>query len=280
MAVVSYPVTHLMLTTEDVDSLRRLHAAGHDLAVLARARELDADAAEPLRTELGWAEIDSSLRGYYLIHAGESVFGRRDFDIKVLDAGRVASTGAALAAVSRDWLRERFTERVLQELPGPIQRPSGPGFDEVWARFTRLTGFFARANREQRPVLFFSPSRFWRPPRVEPGPDGKPRVIRPHYRPQDYTVDTNATRTLPADGGSWAFDADLDERDGVLYSWTEVDRFTRGGRTWVRMTVGSSEYYIDVENADGRIGRIEAVDPLIAYWIARRGDKYPVVLED
>ena len=29
-----------------------------------------------------------------------------------------------------------------------------------------------------------------------------------------------------------------------------------------------------------RIGRMEYVDPLVAYWLARRTDKYPVVLED
>jgi hypothetical protein len=66
----------------------------------------------------------------------------------------------------------------------------------------------------------------------------------------------------------------------VLYSWTEVDRFIRGGRTWVRLTISDSEYYIDVENADDRIGRIECVDPLVAYWLARRTDEYPVALED
>ena len=74
--------------------------------------------------------------------------------------------------------------------------------------------------------------------------------------------------------------AELDERDGALYSWTEVGRFIRGGRTWVRLTRSDFEYYIDVENADDRIGRIECVDPLIAYWQARRTDQYPVRLED
>jgi hypothetical protein len=47
----------------------------------------------------------------------------------------------------------------------------------------------------------------------------------------------------------------------------------------VRLTISNTEYYIDVENADDRIGRIECVDPLVAYWLARRTDEYPVVLE-
>ena len=59
-----------------------------------------------------------------------------------------------------------------------------------------------------------------------------------------------------------------------------VLRTDDGGRTWVRMTLSDSEYYIDVENSGDRIGRIECVDPLVAYWLARRTDKYPVMLED
>ena len=59
-----------------------------------------------------------------------------------------------------------------------------------------------------------------------------------------------------------------------------MDRFRRGGRTWVRLTVGRSEYFIDVEiAADDRIGRIEAVDPLVAYWLARRTDQHPLRVE-
>ncbi len=129
-------------------------------------------------------------------------------------------------------------------------------------------------------MLFFAASRYWRPPRLETDADGRARVVRPRYRPEDYTVDPNSTRSLPASGGSWPFEAELSERDGALYSWTEVGRFIREGRTWVRMTIPGAEYYIDVENADDRIGRIEAVDPLVAYWLARRSDKHPVVLED
>jgi hypothetical protein len=276
---VSYPVTHLALTAEDADTLRRLHASGEETAVLARARELDAAAVERVSTDAAWDPIDLCLRGYHRVGGGQSVFGRRDYDIRLLDTDEVPVTAAALSEVSQEWLRERFAQRVLAENPGPVQPSPGVDFDEVWERFTRLTGFFASASRAPRCVLFFAASKYWRPPRVETGPDGRTRVVRPPYRPEDYTVDPNSTRSLPADGGSWPFGAELSDRDGALYSWTEVDRFTRGGRTWVRLTIPGAEYYIDVENADDRIGRIEAVDPLVAYWLARRTDKYPVVLE-
>ena len=278
---MSYPVTHLTVTAEDAGGLRDLHAADEDTAVLARVRELVANAEERLSTGAAWEAIDSCLRGHHLIGGGESVFDRRERDIRLLDGDAVAQTAAVLSGVGEAWLRERFTERVLAPVPGPVQPDPGPEFDEVWENFTQLAGFFTRADRARQQVLRFAPSRFWRPPRVENGPDGLPRVVRPRYRPQDYTVDLNSTRSLPVDGGSWPFEADLSERDGALYSWTEVDRFIRGGRTWVRLTkAADEERYIDVEIADDRIGRIEAVDPLVAYWIARRADKYPVVLED
>lgn len=129
-------------------------------------------------------------------------------------------------------------------------------------------------------MLFLVSSQYWRPPRIETGPDGRTYVVRPPCRPEDYTVDPTSIHSLPKNGGSWAFDAELDERDGALYWWSEVDRFIRGGRSWVRMTNSTAECYSDVENADDRIGEIECVDPLIACWLARRGDKYPVILED
>jgi hypothetical protein len=147
--------------------------------------------------------------------------------------------------------------------------------------FAGLADFFAGASGTGRAVLFVVAHLNWRPPRQENGPDG-PHLVRRPFRPEDYTVDPNSIRSLPKDGGNWPFEAELSDRDGALsWPWTEVRRFTRGGRTWVRMSHNSSdEYYIDVENADDRIGRIECVDPLEAYWEARQADRYPVVLED
>jgi hypothetical protein len=278
---VSYPVTYVALNPAEASRLRERHGAGDDLAVLARARELAVSGEWRVSTDEAWPAIRRCLGAEVGVAAGEPVFGRRDHDVRLIDPAATAVTAAALARVGRDWLRERFAERVLAPLPGPVQPPPGPGFDLVWDRLTELAGFFAVASVAGRWVLFLTPSRFWRPPRVETDADGRTWVVRPPYRPEDYTIDTNSTRSLPADGGSWPIEAELDERDGALYHWTEVERFTRGGRTWVRLTVGQSEGYIDVEIGDqDRIGRIEAVDPLIAYRLARRGDRHPVRLED
>jgi hypothetical protein len=276
---VSYPVTHLALTAEDADALRHLHASGEDVAVLARVRELAAGPAGQLTLQQTWEPIRRCLAGHHALGRGESVFGRRHHVISLLEAGEVAATAAALAEVSQAWLRERFEDRVLPPSPGLIQPDHSRDFDEVWESFGRLAGFFARAGRAGNWALYVTGNRFWRPPRQVTRPDGRTYVVRPAYRPQDYTVDPNAVRSM-RENGNWPIEAELDERDGALYSWTEVERFLRGGRTWIRLTNSDSEYYIDVEIADDRIGRIECVDPLVAYWLARRADKYPVVLED
>ena len=277
---MSYPVAYLALAAEEAGLLRRWHESGAEAAVLARVRELATSSAERLSIEQEWEPIRRCMVGYHPLGAGRSVFSRRDYVIKLLAADEVAATAAALAEASQAWLRERFEQRSPLPNPGPVQPGRSADFGETWACLARLAGFFAQASRARRWMVFFTASRYWRPPRLQTGPDGRTRVVRPAYRPQDYTVDPNSLRSLPADGGSWPFEAELAERDGVLYSWTEVERFIRGGRTWVRMTLSDSEYYIDVENSADRIGRIEYVDPLVAYWLARRTDKYPVVLED
>jgi hypothetical protein len=279
---MSYPVTHLMLSAEEAGELRRLHASGEEAAVLSRVRELGTSPAEILSIDRTWEPMRRCLVGYYAFRGGQSVFGRRDYVINLLDTDEAATAAAALGDVSQSWLRERFEKIELPLELDPDQPRHSSDFGEIWESFARLAEFFGRASRASRArrfVVFFTASRYWRPPRLETGPDGGTRVVRPAYRPEDYAVEPGSIRSLPTDGGSWPFEAELTDRDGTLYSWTEVERFTRGGRTWVRMTISNSEYYIDVENADGRIGRIECVDPLVAYWLARRTDKYPVVLE-
>jgi hypothetical protein len=287
------PYGFFALAAGDVAELRARRASGTDADVLAWARQLAGGPADRVAgDDWTWEPLRRCLAGRYQLGQGEPVFGRRDHDLRLLDAGQVAGAATALAGAERDWLRERF-ERLprpefsdpLVESPLLLRNPEPvPGdaldFDATWDSLTRLMAFFARASVAGAEVLYFTSSRFWRPARVEAGPDGAPRVVRPPYRPEDYRVDPNSIRSLPKNGGSWPFDAELDERDGALYSWTEVGRFIRGGRTWVRLTRSDFEYYIDVENADDRIGRIECVDPLIAYWQARRADQYPVRLED
>jgi uncharacterized protein DUF1877 len=120
--VVSYPVTHFALTAEDADTVRRLHASGAETAVLARARELGAGAVEQISTDRAWGPIELSLRGRHRIAGGQSVCGRREYDIRLLDTDEVSATAAALPEVSQAWLRERFAQRVLAEKPGPVAR--------------------------------------------------------------------------------------------------------------------------------------------------------------
>jgi len=284
---------YFALTAADTAELRARRASGTDADVLAWAKQLAVGPANRVAGDnRAWEPLRHCLAGRYQFTRGEPVFGRRDHDLRLLDVGQVAEAAAALVGIERDWLREQFERLPRPALSDPLiegplllRNPEPvPGddvdFDATWERLISLVAFFAQASMPGARVLYFTSSRFWRPARVEAGPDGAPQVIRPPYRPEDYRVDPSSIRSLPKNGGSWPFDAELDERDGALYDWTEVGRFIRGGRTWVRLTRSDSEYYIDVENADDRIGRIECVDPLIAYWQARRADQYPVRLED
>jgi hypothetical protein len=296
---VSYEGTHLAVPAEQADALRRLHSDGDGAALRARVRELLTQGTGQFPTGRYWETIRRCLSGGELLDdparrpLGDAVLGGAAlFDrpghvvrvVRLLPAEDVARTAAALAGVSADWLRGRFDALDQLTYPSPMD-PMRPGerawFAVLWERFAGLAGFFAGASRAGRSVLFVVAHLKWRPLRQETGPDG-PYLIRRPFRPEDYTVDPNSTRSLPADGSDQPFEAELNDRDGVLsWPWNEVRRFTRGGRTWVRMTRNSAdEYYIDVENADNCIGRIECVDPLLAYWEARQADRYPIVLED
>jgi hypothetical protein len=294
---VSYEGTHLAVSAEQADALRSDAGGGDDGAALrASVRELLTQGTSQFSTGRYWETIKRCLSGGELhddpAHRplGDAVLGGAELIdrpghvirvVRLLPAQDVARTAAALAGVSADWLRGRFDALDSLTYPSPMRPGENAWFAILWERFAGLGGLFAEASRTGRSVLFVVAHLEWRPLRQETGPDG-PYLVRRPFRPEDYTVDPNSIRSLPADGGSQAFEADLTERDGLLtWPWYEVRRFIRGGRTWVRMTHNSGdEYYIDVENADDRIGRIECVDPLLAYWEARQADRYPVVLED
>jgi hypothetical protein len=187
---VSYPVTYLPVAAEDAGALRGWHVSGDEAAVLARVRELAASPAESLSLGPSWEPIRRCLVGYHPLNGGEPVFARRDYLINLLNAGEVAAAARALAEVTEAWLRDRLEQR-------------WPGHDAdiglVWADLARLAGLFAHSSHAQRCMVFFAASRSWRPPRRETGPDGQPRVIRPAYRPEDYTVDPNS-HPLPPPG--------------------------------------------------------------------------------
>jgi hypothetical protein len=293
---VSNEGTHLTVSAEEAEALHRLHGDGAEASLRDRVRELLTRDTGQFSTYWYWETIKRCLSGGGLgddpahrplgdaVLGGDAIFDRPGHVIRVvrlLPASDVAQTALALATVSADWLRQRFDALDQLTYRSPMRPGDGAWFPILWERFTGLVAFFIEASRAGQAVLFVVAHLNWRPLRQENGPDG-PYLVRRPYRPEDYTVDPNSTRSLPADGGDQPFEAELTDRDGVLaWPWNEVRRFTRGGRTWVRMTHNSAdEYYIDVENADNRIGRIECVDPLLAYWEARQTDRYPVVLED
>lgn len=287
--------THLAVSAEEADMLRRLHADGAEAPLRGRVRELLTRDTGKFSTNWYWETIKRCLSGGGLaddsahrplgdaVLGGDAIFDRPGHVIRVvrlLPANDVARTALALATVDADWLRQRYDAVGELSYWSPMRPGDSAWFPNLWTLFTGLAGFFADASRAGQAVLFVVARLRWRPPRPENGPGG-PYLVRRPYRPEDYTVDPNSTRILPTDGGSQPFNWELTDRDGLLaWPWNEVRRFTRGGRTWVRLENNSNENYIDVENADDRIGRIEYVDPLIAYWEARQADRYPVVLED
>jgi hypothetical protein len=98
------------------------------------------------------------------------------------------------------------------------------------------------------------------------GPDG-PTWVRLPYRAEDYTVDQNMMRALDNwRGDHLPFEALLELHDGPFSGWTQLDRFERDGRQWIRMCM--SDRYVDVEVVEIGIGEIVPLDPLTAYRLA------------
>jgi hypothetical protein len=102
-------------------------------------------------------------------------------------------------------------------------------------------------------------------------PDG-PRWVRLPYRAADYTVDQNTMRSLDNwRGDHLPFDALLELHDGPFAGWTEVARFERDGKAWIRMRV--SDWYVDVEVVEFGLGETIPVDPATAYELAVASDE-------
>jgi hypothetical protein len=293
---VSYDGVHVALAAEEAETLRRLSADADDPAFRARVRELVTTAPARFATDWYWEAIKRCLgdgepgdeperRGLDdAVLGGASLFDRPGHVVRIatlLAAGDVRETAAALTGVSRESFRARFDALDRLTYPSPLRPGGAEWFPVLWERFTGLTAFFGEAAQNERAVLFVVAHLRWRPPREETGPDG-PYLVRRPYRPEDYAVVPSQTRTLPMRGGDMPVEWELTERDGSMYAaWKEVRRFIRNGRTWVRvMHASGDEYCLDVETGDGRILRIEPVDPLLAYWEARQSDQHPVVLED
>jgi hypothetical protein len=105
------------------------------------------------------------------------------------------------------------------------------------------------------------------------GPDG-PYLVRPRYRPEDYTVHPTAMRSIENERGGYLNVFSLmGERDGPFVGWAEVARFERDGRSWVRLRQTSVDWCVDVEVLEIGLGQVLPVDPQTAYQLAVVADR-------
>ncbi len=68
---------------------------------------------------------------------------------------------------------------------------------------------------------------------------------------------------------AWLFE----EREGPFFGWEVVGRFERDGRSWTRIRLPSTDWCLDVEVVPTGLGRLEVVDPAVAYDIALSDDR-------
>ena len=111
-------------------------------------------------------------------------------------------------------------------------------------------------------------------PLVWVGTDENPLWYRPPYRPGDYRIDPNTLRGIEAWRDdhypqAWLFE----EREGPFFGWEVVERFERDGRSWTRIRLPSTDWCLDVEVVPTGLGRLEVVDPGVAYDIALSDDR-------
>ena len=65
----------------------------------------------------------------------------------------------------------------------------------------------------------------------------------------------------------------IEMRDGPFAGWTELARFERGGKQWVRFYNSSGEYGVEVELVDAGLGAVVEIDPKVAYDLAVENDR-------
>jgi hypothetical protein len=85
-----------------------------------------------------------------LVFLGGQPLVEDDEFIGFVSAAEVSRVATALAQVTFDWLREQYFALEYEDL----RRPTEQGFATAWAAFEGLPGFFARAAREGRAVVF------------------------------------------------------------------------------------------------------------------------------
>ena len=129
---MSYEGTHLAVSTEQADALRRLHSDddgdGDDAALRAGVRELLTQGTGQFSTDCYWETIRRCLSGGELrddpayrplgdaVLGGAALFDRPGHVVRVvrlLPAADVAQTTVALATVSADWLAGPIAPRTI-----------------------------------------------------------------------------------------------------------------------------------------------------------------------
>jgi hypothetical protein len=81
---------------------------------------------------------------------GTALNDEPDYWVVLLDPDEVGEVAVALAAITRDWLRERYDTLDLSDYP----TKSDADFDYTWQSFQGLPAFFAKAASEGRHVIF------------------------------------------------------------------------------------------------------------------------------
>lgn len=98
--------------------------------------------------------------------------------------------------------------------------------------------------------------------------------VRPAYTPSAYRVDPNSMRgILNWRGDHFPTQALIEMHDGPFAGWTELARFERGGKQWVRFYNSSGEYGVEVELVDAGLGEVVELDPKLAYDLAVANDR-------
>jgi len=158
---------HFALAPEDYSRL--LQVADDDAALLDLIQEnieeryLDSETKWQFQSDKAWDAIHRSLTNgrleygtgpYPLANAvlgGEPLYGGDDYIVVLVRPEHVAATAHALAAVTKEWLRQQYLAIDATDYGLTL---SDDDFEYTWSNFEGLPEFFATAAAAGRPVVF------------------------------------------------------------------------------------------------------------------------------
>lgn len=115
-------------------------------------------------------------------------------------------------------------------------------------------------------------------------PEG-PVWVRPPFRPEDYSVPSEALRLFERWSGRGdveGTEALLTLRDGPFGNYIQVDRQVRDGKTWITLLEATREFALEVEASRSGFGAVTPVPARKAYELACARDALrsrPVIRE-